>query len=127
MYWKSLVIFLSICSIVLISLEAIADESAPALYVPEVKLNLEAQAEIAKAQETTKASDQNCDKEHKSSDSTAKAIAKVEASKSQKADASNLSFNFIYYILYKFKYIDSFGLSTPEKSTKPKKEEIIWH
>lgn len=127
MYWKSVIIFLSICFIILVSLEAIADDNPPTLYVAEVKINLEGQAEIAKAQETTKASDQTCDKKKKISDSTAKTFIKVEALKSQKAEAPNLSFNFIYYILYKFKYIDSFGLSAPEKSTQPKKEDIVWH
>lgn len=127
MYWKSLAIFFSICFIVLVSLEAMADGEAPSLSLAEVKIALDGQNEVVKPQETIQVSGQTCDKENKTSDSTAKAIIKTEVIKKPKAESPNLSFNFIYYILYKFKYIDSFGLSAPEKSTQPKKEIIVWH
>lgn len=126
MYWKSLTVFFSICFIVLVSLEAIADDQASSLHVAEVKVKLEGQTEIAKLQET-ESGDQICGNENKPSDSLAKVTINTETIKKSTADYPNLSFNFIYYILYKFKYIDSFGLSTPEKSTSPKKENILWH
>lgn len=46
--------------------------------------------------------------EKKSDDDNAKLLKKEPA-------AENISFNFIYYILYKFKYIDIFDLLRPSK------------
>lgn len=124
MHWKFLFIFFSICLIVLVSLDAIADDNAPkSKAIDEFKI--EGQKEMPVSQESAKADAKSCETTKPSGSKSHP--TKTQALKETPTDYSNLSFNFIYYILYKFKYIDSFGLSEPEKANPPRKENILWH
>lgn len=122
---KTIIFFLSTCFVVLLSLEAIADDiSAP--DQPEDASFLKGQKEAVKSLATTEEAPAKC--EEKTNITAPEKTPETKTAVSSSSKNSNLSFNFIYYILYKFKYIDSFGLSSPEKSrSKRNQENVVWH
>ncbi len=124
---KTILFFISTCFVVLVSLDAIADDASRSER-PGFSLLEAGQKESVLSPETTEDAIQQCEEETKAAGqpklpSETKTVAKKSLSTN-----SNLSFNFMYYILYKFKYIDSFGLSTPDQSRSSKDQEnLIWH
>ncbi len=124
---KTVIFFISTCFVVLVSLEAIADDISGA-HASDVRLFFEGQKETLKSPDNNQEVPQQCEEETKATELSKKVPADKSAVTQRVSKNSNLSFNFIYYILYKFKYIDSFGLSTPEKSRVTKeREDLLWH
>lgn len=126
MGFKTIIFFLSTCFAVLVSLQAIADEGPS----PKKKeyLMLEGQKETVKSADKAIEAQRACEEESNQNEQDLGAYEGRSENTNYSSGSSNLSFNFIYYILYKFKYIDSFGLSTPEKKRVPKNQEsVVWH
>lgn len=125
---KPIIFFLSACFVVLISLDAIADDIS-SLDDPNGASAPASQDEGLNSADNTSEVPEKCDEEkNKINGQKPTASAKETSLKENPIRNSNLSFNFVYYILYKFKYIDRFGLSTPGKSQGTKNQEnIVWH
>jgi len=107
MGYKVYLLFIGTCILVLFSLNAMADETYSPLSTQESsirKLDKESMQEASFCLENA----DSCD---------SASIVDLEKNVEHQDDSAHLSFNFLYYILYKFKYIDSFHLSNPAKGT----------
>lgn len=129
-YWfmgfKTIIFFLSTCFAVLVSLQAIADDG-PNPKKKEI-LILEGQKESIKSANKAKEAQSACGEENAQNEQNLEAYEGKSENINYSSGNSNISFSFIYYILYKFKYIDSFGLSTPEKKrVSNNQESVVWH
>ena len=124
---KTLLFFISTCFVVLVSLDAIADDAFRA-EKPDFDLLEAGQKESILSPEATEDSSKQCEEETKAAGLPELASKTKTVVKKSPSNNSNISFNFMYYILYKFKYIDSFGLSTPDQSRSTKDQEnLVWH
>lgn len=108
---KYLMLFVSISIIVLMSLNAVAEDVIP-VHTEASVVTSDSETQQCKNQlYTVQSSETPCNKEKAPAQKPEKVTEPTLNSTSK--DKVNLSFNFIYYILYKFKYIDIFELLRP--------------
>lgn len=105
MSMKYLILFVSTSIIVLMSLNAIAGDVTTATSYTETSVITASDQEKSCPNHVDQNQELLCNKEKANTKKSTQSTLKESA-----RDSVNLSFNFIYYILYKFKYIDIFEL-----------------